>query len=210
MENNQLPKGIMVAPRRGVYNLINNVVQLETWLTPAATTKRRVLNAVDTTSTATGLAAASVPLLGLLSVPIAGPVLAAAGFTAVVCGAYGLGRSASQLTDRSIHEQSISITDPTARGHWLGIGGGTVALGAAGATSLLTAAANAGKEVGAVSFRNTLPKTMTNLLISQITQLTVNTMNISSIMISGTGLAHGIVDLVLVRYSFYYAHISVI
>ncbi|XP_030239496.1 uncharacterized protein LOC115562330 [Drosophila navojoa] len=179
VENNELPKGIMVAPRRGVYNLINNVVQLETWLTPVSTTRRQVLNAMDTTTAVTGLAAASVPLLGLLAVPIAGPVMAAAGLAAMVCGGYGLGRSASQLVDRGTHEQSISITNRTARNHWLGVGGGTVALGAAGATTLLTAATNAGREVGA------------------ITQLTVNGMNISSIMISGTGLANGIVDLVL-------------
>lgn len=210
VENNELPKGIMVAPRRGVYNLINDVVQLETWVTPVATTRRQVLNAMDTTTAVTGLAAASVPLLGLLAVPIAGPVMAAAGFAALVCGGYGLGRSASQLVDRGTHEQSISITDRTARNHWLGVGGGTVALGAAGATTLLTAATNMGKEVGAVSISNSIPKQLSNCLASQITQLTVNGMNISSIMISGTGLANGIVDLVLVRHSFDFGHICFI
>lgn len=179
LTENELPEGIMVAPRRGVYNLtMRGRVILESYQTPAGSPKRKVLGVLDMTTAVGGMAAACVPLAGL-AFTVAAPVMLVAGAVGLASAGYATARSGAQLVDRGLHEQSINVTDRTARNHWLGAIAGVVGLGAAGATSALTAATSAGREVGA------------------ITQLTVNGMNVSSILISGTGLTNGIFDLFL-------------
>ncbi|XP_052845412.1 uncharacterized protein LOC128258066 [Drosophila gunungcola] len=176
---NELPAGVMVAPEKGIYRLVNDHVCLDKYVTPAGSTEKKVLRYLDTGSVVGSLAAASVPLAALLTLPVSVPVMAAAGVVGLASAGYATARSSIRLVDRSQHEQSINVTDRVARGHWLGVIAGAVGLGAAGATTALTAATNAGREVGA------------------ITQLTVNGMNISSIVVSGTGVANGVLDLIL-------------
>ncbi|XP_039487580.1 uncharacterized protein LOC120449263 [Drosophila santomea] len=179
VQTNELPAGVMVAPERGIYRLVRDQVRLDKYQTPAGTTNRRVLGYLDTGSAVGGFFAACVPIAALLTLPVSGPVMAVAGAVGLASAGYATTRSASRLVDRSQHEQSINVTDREARGHWLGVTAGAVGLGAAGATTALTTATNAGREVGA------------------ITQLTVNGMNISSIVVSGTGVANGVLDLIL-------------
>ncbi|XP_034483888.1 uncharacterized protein LOC117789014 [Drosophila innubila] len=177
---NELPEGIMVTPRRGVYNLTaRGDVLLESWQTPAGSPRKKVLGALDTTSAVGGFAAAGLGIAGIAGFTIAAPVMLVAGAVGLASAGYATARSGAQLVDRSAHEQSINVTDRTARSHWLGVIAGAVGLGAAGATSALTAATNAGREVSA------------------ITQLTVNSMNISCIMMSGTGVVNSVIDLFL-------------
>ncbi|ALC43551.1 CG7730 [Drosophila busckii] len=178
VENNELPAGIMVAPRRGVYTLVQQKVMLENWQTPAGSTLHKALGHADKGAAFAGFGAALVPLAALIA-PVAAPLMAGAAVVGLASAGYATLRSGSQLIDRSRHEQSINVTDRAARGQWIGVVAGGVGLGAAGATSVMTAATSAGREVSA------------------ITQMAVNGMNISSIMISGTGLANGIIDLVL-------------
>uniref|UniRef100_A0A6P4F5J1 Uncharacterized protein LOC108048279 n=1 Tax=Drosophila rhopaloa TaxID=1041015 RepID=A0A6P4F5J1_DRORH len=176
---NKLPAGVMVAPERGIYRMVKDQVRLEKYVTPAGTTSSQVLGYMDTGAAVGGFAAAAVPIAALLTLPVSGPLMAVAGVVGLASAGYATARSSVKLVDRSQHEQSINVTDREARGHWLGVVAGAVGLGAAGATSALTAATNAGREVGA------------------ITQLTVNGMNISSIVVSGTGVANGVLDLIL-------------
>ncbi|XP_062129833.1 uncharacterized protein LOC133841408 [Drosophila sulfurigaster albostrigata] len=177
--SNQLPEGIMVTPPRGVYNLtLRGEVILQSMPTPASSTGSKVLGALDITSAVGGLGAAAVPIAGL-AFTVAAPVMLVAGAVGLAAAGYSTARAGAQLVDRSQHEQSINVTDRTARGHWLSVVAGAVGLGAAGATSAVTMATNAGREVGAIA------------------QLTVNSMNISSIMISATGLTSGVIDLIL-------------
>ncbi|XP_001353228.3 uncharacterized protein pst [Drosophila pseudoobscura] len=176
---NELPAGVMVAPERGIYKMVNGQVRLDKYTTPAGTTNRKVLGYLDTGSAIGGFAAACVPVAALLTLPVSAPLMAAAGAVGLATAGYATARSSVKLVDRSQHEQSISVTDREARGHWLGVIAGAVGLGAAGATSVMSAATAAGQEVGA------------------ITQMTVNGMNISSIVISGTGVANGVLDLIL-------------
>ncbi|XP_032574946.1 uncharacterized protein LOC6611134 isoform X1 [Drosophila sechellia] len=176
---NELPAGVMVAPERGIYRLVRDQVRLDKYTTPAGTTNRKVLGYLDTGSAIGGFFAACVPIAALLTLPVSAPLMGAAGVVGLASAGYAATRSGNKLVDRSQHEQSINVTDRDARGHWLGVAGGTVGLAAAGATTVLTTATNAGREVGA------------------ITQLTVNSMNISSIVVSGTGVANGVLDLIL-------------
>ncbi|XP_037721598.1 uncharacterized protein LOC119554669 [Drosophila subpulchrella] len=176
---NELPEGVMVAPEKGVYRLGNHGVRLDKYVTPAGSPNTKVLGYLDTGSAIGGFAAACVPLAALLTLPVSAPLMAVAGVVGLASAGYATARSGARLVDRSQHEQSINVTNREARGHWMGVAAGTVGLGAAGATTALTAATNAGREVGA------------------ITQLTVNGMNISSIVVSGTGVANGVLDLIL-------------
>ncbi|XP_020816405.1 uncharacterized protein LOC110190346 [Drosophila serrata] len=177
--NNELPAGIMVAPERGIYRVVSEQVRLDKYVTPAGSTNRRVLGYLDTGSAVGGFAAACIPIAGLLTLPVSGPAMAIAGVVGLASAGYATARSSAMLVDRNRHEQSISVTDRQARGHWLGVIAGAVGLGAAGATQAVSAATNAGREVGAIA------------------QMTVNGMNISSIVISGTGVANGVLDLIL-------------
>ncbi|XP_060658370.1 uncharacterized protein LOC132792871 isoform X1 [Drosophila nasuta] len=177
--SNQLPEGIMVTPPRGVYNLtLRGEVILQSMPTPASSTESKVLGALDITLAVGGLGAAAVPIAGL-ALTVAAPVMLVAGAVGLAAAGYSTARAGAQLVDRSQHEQSINVTDRTARGQWLSVVAGAVGLGAAGATSAVTVATNAGRDVGAIA------------------QLTVNSMNISSIMISATGLTSGVIDLIL-------------
>ncbi|BFF97402.1 uncharacterized protein DMAD_05828 [Drosophila madeirensis] len=176
---NELPDGVMVAPERGIYKIVHGQVRLDKYTTPAASTNKKVLGYLDTGSAIGGFAAACIPVAAFLTLPVSAPLMAAAGAVGLATAGYATARSSAKLVDRSQHEQSINVTDREARGHWLGVIGGAVGLGAAGATSAMSAATAAGKEVGA------------------ITQLTINGFNISSIVISGTGVANGVLDLIL-------------
>lgn len=176
---NELPAGIMVAPERGIYRLVKDHVRLDKYVTPAGSDSRKVLGFLDVGSAVGGFAAAGVSIAALCTLPVSAPLLAGAGVVGLASAGYGTARSAAKLVDRSQHEQSINVTDREARSHWLGTIAGVIGLGAAGATQAVTVATNAGREVGA------------------ITQLTVNGMNITSIAISGTGLANGILDMIL-------------
>ncbi|EDW79328.2 uncharacterized protein Dwil_GK25321 [Drosophila willistoni] len=180
VSDNVLPAGVMVAPHRGIYRLVENVqLRLDKYLTPAASGTKKAIGVLDTTSAIGGITASCVPIAALLSVPVAAPVFAVAGVVGLLSAGYATIRSGSQLVDRSQHEQSINVTEREPRGHWLGVVAGAVGLGAAGASTAIVSATTAGKEVGAIA------------------QLTVNGMNITSIVISGTGVANGVLDLIL-------------
>lgn len=148
---NELPEGILVAPCNGIYKLgPNGKVMLESCVTPAGTTSRKVLGVLDTATAVAGLTAASVPVIGFFCA-LAAPVVLVAGGVGLAAAGYTTARSGAQLVDRGMHEQSINVTDRSARNHWISGIAGVVGLGAAGATSAVTAATNAGREVGLVS-----------------------------------------------------------
>ncbi|XP_022213671.2 uncharacterized protein LOC111068490 [Drosophila obscura] len=178
---NTLPKGMMVAPSRGIYTFTNDEdagVQLMVHPTPASGARHRILNVGDTVATV-GSLVASVPVAAALAVPVGGPIILAATAVGVATAAYSTLRSANRLYDRVRHGQSTSIKDSEARGQWLGVAGGVVGLGATGATRLLSRVAAAGTEVNCAA------------------QFAVKGINVSSIVISGTGVANGVYDLYL-------------
>lgn len=98
----------------------------------------------------------------------------------VTAAAYSTVRSASWLYERHQYGQSTSLRDSEARNSWLGVAGGVVGLGATGAAKALSVA---GTEVNAAA------------------QLAVKSVNVSSIVISGSGVANSIYDLYLVSAS---------
>ncbi|XP_030385152.1 uncharacterized protein LOC115632232 isoform X2 [Scaptodrosophila lebanonensis] len=179
VEDNELPPGVMVAPENGVYNIREGSVKLVKYVTPAGTPKYKALKVADTASAIGAFGSALLTGVAIFAMPIAAPVMAVGAGVGLASAGYATARSAGQLIDRGQHEQSINVTDRAARGHWIGVVAGAVGLGAAGATSAMTAATRAGREVGTIA------------------QMTINGMNISSIVISGTGVANGILELIL-------------
>lgn len=177
VRNNALPKGTMIAPKQGIYTFIFNAdkdeVQLVVQSTPSSWIKQKILNAGDSIATVGGLVA-TVPVAATLALPVAAPILIAATVVGVSTAAYSTLRSATRLIDRRWHSQSTSLRDREARSSWLGVAGGVVGLGATGATTALNVLSN---------------KT------SLATQLAVKGINVSSIVISGTGVINGVYDL---------------
>ncbi|XP_032590702.1 uncharacterized protein LOC6558864 isoform X2 [Drosophila grimshawi] len=174
LANNQLPAGIMVAPARGIYTLIDGIVLLENRLTPAASPRRKALQKLDGVIGVGGALACT-----LLALPVAAPIIAAAGVVSVSCVSYATARSSVNLVNRSIHEQSISVTNRSARKDWFAVVGGTVALGVTVANRVLARVAKSECEVNTFN------------------EHAVNGFNISCIIISGAGLANVAFDLYL-------------
>ena len=100
-----------------------------------------------------GFAAAGVTLAAALSAPIAAPVLAGAGIVCIGTGVYSAVRSGWQLWTRSEHEQSINVTDQSARNCWIGIASGAMAVSSSVANKALAQVAAAGKEVSLVTIQ---------------------------------------------------------
>ncbi|XP_075145965.1 uncharacterized protein LOC142220623 [Haematobia irritans] len=178
IEENLLPGGIMVAPRKGIYNFDkDNKVILDVYRTPNGTEGAQLLNAAQSGSAILGLGSACIPLAAALSVPVAAPVMAAAGVVALGVGAFTSITSALNLIDRSKHEQSVAINDRQARASYLGVAGGVLGVASAGATRAMTSMAAAGKATMGI-------------------EALINGLNISSIVLSGSGVANGVLDLI--------------
>lgn len=143
---------------------------------PVTSPTQVVLQTTDSVLSWGGLAAGVVPIAAMMF-PVSAAVVAGSYVVAACSGAYSTVGSASHLSDRSVHEQSISITDRSARGSWLGVMGGTVAFAASDATQFLSSAARAG---GATMFEENV----------------VNGMNITSVIVSGSGLANGVCEII--------------
>ncbi|CAB3230032.1 unnamed protein product [Arctia plantaginis] len=149
LEDNTLPKCVIIVPENGEYtgSLVGGeeafYVKLTVAPSPALGIKARVLSSADTVSTV-----ASIGAIGVIGVavftPVAPVVLVGAAAATVATGVYGLVRSSLHLHDRSSHEQTISPTDPEARGSWLNIAASSVGLAAGAASSLLSKTAAAG------------------------------------------------------------------
>lgn len=82
-------------------------------------------------------------------------------------------RSAYDLYDRKYHKQSIALKDREARASWFNIAAGTLSASAAGATQLITQAAQSGQN------------------ISHLTRNTVRFMNIGALSLHTTGCLDG-------------------
>lgn len=178
VRNNALPKGIMIAPSQGVYSFggaDGDEVQLTIQWTPSSRVKQKILRVGDKLATVGGLVA-TVPVAATLAIPVGGPVLVAATVVGVSTAAYSAVRSASRLIDRRWHSQSNSLRNREARSSWLGVAGGVVGLGATGATKVLSALSSRA---------------------SAATHLAVKGINVSSIVLSGTGVVNSVYDIYL-------------
>lgn len=177
--NNELPSGFLVAPRNGIYtNDYMERAQLEVHITPNGSITRRALGYADTATAIAGFSAAAIPLAGM-ALTITPAIIFGSGVVCATTAAYSAIRSACNLVDRKKHEQSIGLNNSQARNAWLSVGASVVGIGATTASKSIITAAAAGEE------------------ISMVTELVANGMNISSIVLSGTGVANGILDVIL-------------
>uniref|UniRef100_A0A1A9VP80 DUF4781 domain-containing protein n=1 Tax=Glossina austeni TaxID=7395 RepID=A0A1A9VP80_GLOAU len=177
INENVLPPGLMVLPNRGVYNFENGKVVLENYTTPNGTRGAIFLEKAQKGASYVGLGAAGISVAAM-ALPIAAPVVAGMACISFATGTMSGLLSAKNLVDRSNHEQSIQITDRDARGSWLGVACGVVGPTSLGATKYMTSMATAGKATTGIEFF-------------------ANSMNITSIVLSGSGLGAGILDLIL-------------
>ncbi|XP_055840814.1 uncharacterized protein LOC129908383 [Episyrphus balteatus] len=181
METNFLPAGIALAPPKGVYVFEKDKLIVDSWITPANSVGHKAAATADVVAGVGGFAAAG-GTLAALALPAIVPALPVLGAVCIVTGAYSSIRSGWNLWSRKDHEQSIGLKDSSARGAWLGVASGALAVSSSVATKSLAQLALAGKEV------------------SLVREVVVNGMNISTMLLSGTGVANGILDLLL-KYS---------
>ncbi|KAL9874508.1 uncharacterized protein ACN427_013833 isoform 2-T2 [Glossina fuscipes fuscipes] len=138
IEENILPPGSMVVPRRGIY-ILDNEGSVILDLFTRDVSRALSIQAANKTSAAVTLGAACVPLAAL-ALPIAAPIMAFAGIIAVASGTFSTAMCSANLVDRLMHEQSISLRDQQAFGSWLGVAGGLVGVTSVGATNYMTSA----------------------------------------------------------------------
>uniref|UniRef100_A0ABK9MKE9 DUF4781 domain-containing protein n=1 Tax=Glossina morsitans morsitans TaxID=37546 RepID=A0ABK9MKE9_GLOMM len=177
INENVLPPGLMVAPNRGVYNFENGQVVLARYTTPNGKPQAIILEQAQKSASVVGFGAACISLAAM-ALPIAAPVVAGAACVSLATGTMSGLLSATNLVDRRNHEQSIQITDRDARGSWLGVACGVVGPTSLGATKYMTRTATAGKATTGLEFF-------------------VNSMNVTSTVLSGSGVGVGILDLIL-------------
>ncbi|CAG9584677.1 unnamed protein product [Danaus chrysippus] len=190
LKDNTLPKCVIIAPENGEYQGVVTegdhmfAVKLTVAPSPSLGLKARVLSSVDTASTVATLGAVGV--LGVAAFTPVGPVvLAGAAVATVATGVYGLFRSSLHLHDRKIHEQTLSPTDPEARGSWLNIAASSVGLAAGAASTLLSKSAAAGTN---------LTKTGQALAVS------VEVLRHANIITGGMGVLNSLVH-IIVKYT---------
>lgn len=187
LTNNTLPKCVIIAPKNGEYEgvLVEGEdlfsVKLTVTPSPSLGLKARVLSSVDTASTVASLGAIGV--LGAAAfTPIGPAVLVTATVATVATGVYGLVRSSLHLRDRTVHEQTISPTDPEARGSWLNIAASSVGLAAGAASGLLSKSAAAG---------NNMTKA------GQALATSVEILRHANLVTGGAGVLHSLVHIIL-------------
>lgn len=148
VNNNYLPKGVMVAPKKGIYVTKEDKVILSFFITPASMSGSKFIGYSDIGSTIAGLGS-SLLLIGSLFAPVVlAPVVVPAAVVGAGCGAYSVARSGWSLFDKSKHEQTISLADAEARANWFGIVGGAAGMAAGGITKGVAYMAASGQEVG--------------------------------------------------------------
>ncbi|CAH2106366.1 unnamed protein product [Euphydryas editha] len=187
LTNNTLPKCVIIAPENGEYQGVlvegEDLISVKLTVTPSPSLglKARVLSSVDTASTV-----ASIGAIGVLGAaaftPIGPAVLVTATVATVATGIYGLVRSSLHLHDRTVHEQTISPTDPEARGSWLNIAASSVGLAAGAASGLLSKSAAAG---------NNMTKT------GQALAASVEILRHANLVTGGAGVLHSLVHIIL-------------
>lgn len=178
LENNNLPEGILVAPRKGYYNFNEGgQVLLQCEETPAAKPLSKAGDVINTTAGIAGLGAAGVTIASL-ALPVAAPVLIGAAVVGIGSGICGAVSSIVRLVDRGKHEENINLSNSQARADWLGVAGGVVSIGASGATSVLSRFAATGRNV------------------SSIARGAVNGLNLATIAINGFGAGNSAIEII--------------
>lgn len=179
LDKNTLEKCIYCYPAEGLYETSQqNEVLVKFGTSPACDLVNRIFSIFDTVSTVVAITATGVGVAALLTVPIAGPVLAATAAASVSTGAYGVTRSSYALYDRATHSQSIALTDTEARGCWLAIVGSSLGFAQGRMIASMTTAARAGEVMGTAG--------RIAFMVVQTGNLTVN----------GIGIIHGLAVLI--------------
>jgi hypothetical protein len=128
LKNNRLPRCLVYYPQNGVYTATESKVDVDFGESPACSLSVRVLNAVDITASLV----ATVLGITALAVPVSAPVAIVTTVWGLAAGAFGLSRSASSLSDRRVHGQTLGLNSGEARRSWIGVVGNTVGMALGG------------------------------------------------------------------------------
>ncbi|CAK9811764.1 hypothetical protein ANTQUA_LOCUS6951 [Anthophora quadrimaculata] len=177
-KTNVLPQCTMVLPKHGFYQPDASYEITEeysrVWLeiadSPACSTASTVLNRIDNVSNALSLVGLGLCAWSIFT-PV-GPIVAGAAITSALSGGWTVGRSANNLIDRSVHEQSINPTDRNALPSWLCITGGAIGLASSGGNVVLSKLIKNGST------------------ISLATRVAYNSLIAGNITINGVGIAY--------------------
>ncbi|XP_035738900.1 uncharacterized protein LOC118448990 isoform X1 [Vespa mandarinia] len=156
--SNKLFECIMVVPKNGYYEADpdftiteeNSTVLIATYLSPACSKNAEIVKYIDNTFSLLNVGALGVTAVSLFT-PVA-PLALLAGSTATICGGIWMaGRSIYNLVDRKSHKQSISPTNKNALPSWIAVAGSTMGVAMSRGGTIISKAAQAGKNVGLVT-----------------------------------------------------------
>nr|XP_033333647.1 uncharacterized protein LOC117224652 [Megalopta genalis] len=179
LENNTLPKCMMIIPKEGIYQCNpylpvtkwSSTVWIQILPSPSCKAVKAVLKVVDISSSVVGIGSTIGLGVASLLTPV-GPILAGASLIGcAVSGAWNIGRSIGRLVDRSNHVESISPTNGDALSAYFGIASSALAIGTNGGAMLMTKAIARGARIG------------------DIAKVTFNSVVISNLAVSGCGIA---------------------
>ncbi|XP_066582990.1 uncharacterized protein [Prorops nasuta] len=152
INNNNLPKCLMVLPKDGFYQADTSclltedqsTVLIEALFSPACTTKNVVAKAIDITSAVGTTLSAGVGIAACFT-PIGPAVLMTSVAIAGASSLWNIGRASNHLNDRSKHKQSLK--DREAIGSWLTIAGNVTSVAATGSVIALGQLVNRGVQI---------------------------------------------------------------
>lgn len=175
VKTNALPKSIIIAPKRGIYNGdYSNRVILDIFCSPKCGIGNTVIRSVDIGSTIAAIGSSGIMIASIMTTAtIAAPVLVGAAAVGIGSAAYSTIRSTFNLVDRHQHEQTLSFGDVDARGNWLGVAGGAAGMASSAISPSISFLARNGRTIG-------VPL-----------QATCNVINASAIAANGAGIVNG-------------------
>ncbi|XP_031848100.2 uncharacterized protein LOC116433771 [Nomia melanderi] len=176
LNNNTLPKCLMVVPKNGKYQCnfhskvtkYSSTVWLETLKSPACKSSKTALKAVDATVNVLGIASTVGIGAAALLTPV-GPVLTATSLlTCGVSGIWNFGRGVTKLVDLGNHKQSVKPTNLSALSAWIGISTSGLTIAANSGTILLSKAISNGSNISKAAKAAHDSVTLSNLTVNGI------------------------------------------
>lgn len=148
LNKNILPKGIIIVPRKGIYQCDENKkVILDTYKTPAWSVGKAIIKSADIGSTVVGIGSTAIVVGSLFAPILLAPAIAGAVIVGIGCSAYSIARSSWSLFDRVQHKQSVSLANSDARGEWFGFVGAAAGVTAGSLTTSVAYLMKNGKDV---------------------------------------------------------------
>uniref|UniRef100_A0A1B6CQT8 DUF4781 domain-containing protein n=1 Tax=Clastoptera arizonana TaxID=38151 RepID=A0A1B6CQT8_9HEMI len=152
LKNNKLPKCIMCWPQNGIYETFNDTVKLDFKPSHACSKMNFFLSFTNTVSTIGNAAGLTITLTSFFT-PIGIPLTLTGLGLNVASSVYDTVKGTCELIDKHDHNESLSLTDSSARSEWVSVITSSLNIVTAGSSAILLKASEKGTDVAVSLFK---------------------------------------------------------